>query len=175
MASALLPKSAIDRRLLDAAQKIGHSAEDLSEAVNAMLTPAQALARVKEMLGGIAAYDENEQRKLLLIRMSQWVDDLMEAHGTSSRTIGGINRALKLVSDQLERSSMNVNEVSTKLSQAHANYFVTGFMKGFELAMKRAQEASGEILDAEVIDDIMQESVKAAHHYVETVTAKAIA
>ena len=79
--SALMPKQSIDRRLIRAAMKIGHTAQDLSNAVNGQLSPAQALDRTSELLTGATIWDEVQERRLLLIRMGAWLDELQATHG----------------------------------------------------------------------------------------------
>lgn len=170
--SALLPKQSIDRRLILAATKIGHTAQDLSDAVNNELSPAQALARVHELLKSMSIYDENDERKLLYIRMGKWLDDLQETHGKNLKAAGAINRAFKLLSDQLERSRVNVDEISLRLAEKHAEYFVTGYRKALDEVLSRIQDESGEILEAEVVQEITSAGALVGMEYVETVTSK---
>lgn len=170
--SALLPKQSIDRRLILAATKIGHTAQDLSDAVNNELSPAQALARVHELLNAISIHDEVDERRLLLIRMGQWLDDLQTTHGKNLKAAGAINRAFKLVSDQLERSKINIQDVSTRLGEAHAEMFVTAVLKCAEEIIRRTQDESGEILEAEVVQEITSAGASVAQEYLETVTSK---
>lgn len=172
--SALLPKQSIDRRLILAATKIGHTAQDLSDAVNNELSPAQALARVHELLKSMSIYDENDERKLLYIRMGKWLDDLQETHGKNLKAAGAINRAFKLLSDQLNRSQANLDDISLRLGEKHAEYFVKGYLKGFEEVIRRVQDESGEILDAEVVHEITSAGASAAQEYVETVTSRPV-
>ena len=170
--SALMPKQSIDRRLIKAAMKIGHTAQDLSDAVNGQLSPAQALDRTSELLTGATIWDEVQERRLLLIRMGAWLDELQATHGKNLKAAGAINRAFKLVSDQLERSHVNLEDISTKLADSHAEYFVTAVMKAAEVIVARAQEESGEIIDAEIVQEITAGGVEKAQEYLETVTIK---
>ena len=170
--SALLPKQSIDRRLILAATKIGHTAQDLSDAVNNELSPAQALARVHELLKSMSIYDENDERKLLYIRMGKWLDDLQETHGKNLKAAGAINRAFKLLSDQLNRSQANLDDISTKLGETHAQMFVTAVMRGVEEVVRRMQEESGEILEAEVVQELTMAGADEARKYVATVTSR---
>ena len=170
--SALMPKRSIDHRLIKAAMKMGHTAQDLSDAVNGQLTPAQALNRTSELLTNATIWDEEQERRLFLLRVSAWLDELQEAHGKNLKAAPSINRAFKLVSDQLERSRVNIDDVSTKLASHHAEYFVTAVMKAAEVIVARAQEESGEIIDAEIVQEITAGGVEKAQEYLETVTIK---
>lgn len=170
--SALLPKQSVDRRLILAATKIGHTGQDLSDAVNGQMSPAQAVARVHELLNASTIYDEVQERKLLLIRMGKWLDDLQERHGKNLKAAGAINGAFKMVSTQLERSKINIADVSSKLSADHAEFFVTALIKASDLIIERIQNQTGEILDAEFIGELTQAGAEEARGYMKTVTAR---
>ena len=172
--SALMPKQSIDRRLIRAAMKIGHTAQDLSDAVNGQLSPAQALDRTSELLTGATIWDEVQERRLLLIRMGAWLDELQATHGKNLKAAGAINRAFKLVSDQLERSKINITDVNVRLAEAHASYFVTGILRGYEEMVRRFHQETGEILEAEVLEDISSAGATLAQEYIESVTSKQI-
>ena len=170
--SALLPKQSVDRRLILAATKIGHTGQDLSDAVNGQMSPAQAVARVHELLNASTIYDEVQERRLLYIRMGKWLDDLQEKHGGNIKAAGAINKAFKLVSDQLERSQVNVQDISSKLSADHAQFFVTALIKASDIIIDRIQKQTGEVLEAEFIGELTQAGAEEAQAYMKTVTAR---
>ena len=168
--SALMPKQSIDRRLIKAAMKIGHTAQDLSDAVNGQLSPAQALDRTSELLTGATIWDEVQERRLLLIRMGAWLDELQATHGKNLKAAGAINRAFKLVSDQLERSRLNVEDIDMRLAEKHSEMFVTGYLRAMQEVINRFQGETGEILEAEVVQEIAEAGAEVAQDYMDTVT-----
>lgn len=169
---AILPERSIDRRLLRAAARRA-TAEEMSEAVLGQLTPAECLDRVKTILDSKNIWDEIEERRLLLIDIAEWLDWLKDQRD-NTKSWQAINRALKLMSDQIERSNINVNDVSTKLAAAHAGYFTEGYLAGFNKVLDLLRER--EIIEAEIEDDEMFELVKAgvdeSQEYLKKVTVR---
>lgn len=171
---AIIPAKAVDRRLMKEAATMTSTPQSLSDAVNGQLSPAQAHDRVKQILESINVYDEVEERRLLLFRMSKHLD-FMEEQKHNPKAWGAINRTFKLVSDQMERSRLNVADISTKLSQDHARYFVEGYMQGFNALLNVMSErlALEEIvIEEDEIQEMAQVGVKNAQEYIEKVTAR---
>lgn len=158
----------MDRRLLRAAAKFA-SANELSEAVLGKLTPAQAQVRVDELLDSKGIYDEIKQRKLLLIQMAEHLDWIKE-NRDNPKTWANISRMFKVVSDQIERTNINIEDVSTKLAEDHARMFVEAITLGFDKILKVMADEQGEILEAEVIQELSEVGVNAAAEYIEKVT-----
>lgn len=136
------------------------------------LTPAQAEERLHQILANITILDEIEQRRILLVQMSEhltWLKD----HRNDPKSWGAINRTFKLVSDQIERTNINVEDISTKLATDHARYFIDGFLIGFEKALKKMQESHDEIvIDEEEVLELTQIGVAASQEYLEKVTVR---
>jgi hypothetical protein len=72
----------------------------------------------------------------------------------------------------LERSHLNLENVSTRLAESHAEYFISGFLRGFEEMLLRVQAETGEILEAEVVQEITSAGARVAQEYLETVTTR---
>ena len=171
----IIPAKAIDRRLLTAATRIGHTPRDLSEAVAGQLSPPEAQARVFEILDSVTQYDEVQERRLFLLKAAKWLDDMIDGHGDDPRVFNSINRAMKLVSDQIERTNIDVDDVNTRLASAHAEMFVRGILVGVNKALESVQERESVAVEVEILEDIVKESVEAASAYIETVTERASA
>lgn len=166
---AIIPAKAIDRRLIDAASSLTATPQDLSDAVLGQLTPAQAQARVYAILEEIGVYDEVQERRLLLIKMSKWVDEMMKKKD-DIKAWAQINKGLDMVSKQLEKSNINIADVSTHLAKEHARYLIDSLVLGFT-AMLDAQKNEDEIvIDDDRVIELTQVGAAAATEYIETVT-----
>lgn len=168
----ILPAASIDRRLVRAAAAFDKTPEQLSEAVLGQLTPAQAEERLHHILRSITILDEVEQRRILLIQMTEHLEWLKK-NRDNPKSWGAINRTFKLVSDQIERTNINVEDISTKLGVEQARMFVDGFMLGFERTLKVLAERHDEIvIEEEEVMELTQVGVKASQEYIEKVTAR---
>jgi hypothetical protein len=167
----IIARSAIDRRLLKAAAKFG-SPEQLSDAVNGQLTPAQAIDRVKTLLASQDVYSEVEQRRLLLIQMAEFMDYMQEQaqDANNDKAWAALNRTFKLVSDQIERTNINIDDVSTKLGKAHAQYYVQGYMEGFNAILAELRERNMLVLEGEEVKELSRIGLEQGMTYVESVT-----
>lgn len=167
--NSILPASAVDRRLIKAAAKYA-TPKELSEATLGLLTPEQAVARVLEILDSKTILDEIQERRLLLVRMSEHLD-WMEKQRDNEKSWGAIAKMFKLVSDQIERANISLTDVSTKLASEQAGYFVEGFVVGFDAILKRLGDQLA--LDEETVIELMESGTKASQEYIEGVTYKA--
>lgn len=169
----ILPASSIDRRLIRAAASFDKSPEQLSEAVMGQLTPAQAEERLHQILANITILDEIEQRRILLVQMAEHLAWMKEQR-KDPKSWGAINRTFKLVSDQIERTNINVEDINTKLAVDHARMFVDGFMIGFDKAMKVLAERHDEIvIEEEELLELTQVGIETSKEYLEKVTVRA--
>lgn len=168
--NSILPASSIDRRLLQAAAKYA-TAEEMSEAVLGRLTPAQCAERVHHLLTSKTILDEVQERRLLLIQMAEWLDWL-KTQRDNPKSWAAISRTMKLLSDQVERSNINVSDVSTKLATEHARYFVDGFTLGFERVLKALGERDEIVIEEDEIQELLEIGAHASHEYIERVTQK---
>lgn len=166
--NSILPASAVDRRLIRAGARYA-SPQELSEATLGMLTPAQAVDRLNEILESKTVLDEVKERRILLVRMSEHLDWL-EKQRDNDKAWGAIAKQYKLVSDQIERANITLTDVSSKLGADQAGFFVEGFVVGFEAILKRLDDRLA--IDEEEIIELMQVGTKASEEYVEGVTQK---
>lgn len=167
--TSILPASSMDRRLIRAAAKYASPVE-LSEAVNGMLTPEQAQNRVLEILESKTILDEIQERRILLVRMSEHLDWMMDQKG-SDKSWSAIAKMFKLVSDQIERSNISLTDVSTKLAADQARMFVDGYMMGFNALLKKLKDKEIELEEEDVLE-LVRVGADASSAYVETVTQK---
>ena len=165
---SILPASSVDRRLISSAAKHA-TAQEMSDAVMGQLTPAQAIDRVKVLIESATIFDEIEDRKLLMWQMQEHLTWLSE-NRENDKVLSTIPRMFKLIGDLLEKSHMNVSDLSTKLARDHAEYFISGFMVGFEKMLKTYSEQNEIVIEEEDIMELAQLGVEASKGYIETVT-----
>lgn len=171
---SLLPQSSVDKRLLKAAREY-KSPNEMSESVLRQLTPAQCALRVQELLDSKTTLDEVQERRLLLIGMAEHLEWL-RGHRDNPQSWNAIARSYKLLSDQIERTNVNVNDVSTKLAEAHAQTYVEAYMLGFNALLTALTEK--DMIDAEIEPEMMQELAKVgvseSSRYLETQTQRVV-
>lgn len=169
---SILPASSIDRRLLRSAAKY-ETPEQMSEAVLGKLSPAQCVDRVHQLLEMKTSLDEVKERRLLLVQMAEHLDWMKEQRH-NPKAWSSIAQMYKLVSDQIERSNVNLTDVSSKLGADHAQYFVDGFMVGFERVLRVLKEEHGADIDEEIVLEVMESGMTESKDYVDRVTLKEI-
>lgn len=170
--SSILPVAALDRRLIEA-QRQYMSPEEMSKHVGGQLSPAECLIRVREILTSKSQLDEVMERRMLLIDMAEHLN-WMKNQRDDPESWTHINRAYKLLSDQIERANINVADVSTKLASRYAEYFVTAYTMALERVVKSISEQTGntEIIEAEVIEEASKAGLVVAKGYLEKVTVR---
>ena len=169
---SLLPQTSLDRRLLRSAAKY-ESPEQMSERVLGQLTPAQCIDRVKTLLESRTVLDEVEERRLLLISMAEHLDWLRDQR-ENPKSWNAIGRAYKLLSDQIERANINVNDISTKLAEDHARMFVEGISVGFGVLLKALAERDIIDIPAEDQPELLALAAAESSRYLETQTQKVV-
>lgn len=169
---SLIPESSVDRRLLRSAAKY-ETPEQMSERVLGQLTPAQCIDRVKTLLSSRTVLDEVEERRLLLISMAEHLAWLKEKRN-DPQSWNAIARSFKLLSDQIERTNINVNDVSTKLAEAHAQMYVEAYMLGFNALLTALTERNMIEVEAEEVQELAGVGISAASRYLEGQTQKVI-
>lgn len=169
---SLVPESSVDRRLLRSAAKY-ETPEQMSERVLGQLTPAQCIDRVKTLLSSRTVLDEVEERRLLLISMAEHLAWLKEKRN-DPQSWNAIARSFKLLSDQIERTNINVNDVSTKLAEAHAQMYVEAYMLGFNALLTALTERNMIEVEAEEVQELAGVGISAASRYLEGQTQKVI-
>ena len=169
---SLLPQTSLDRRLLRSAAKY-ETPEQMSERVLGQLTPAQCIDRVKTLLASRTILDEVEERRMLLISMAEHLDWLRDQR-ENPKSWNAIGRAYKLLSDQIERANLNVNDISTKLAEDHARMFVEGISVGFGVLLKALAERDIIDIPAEDQPELLALAAAESSRYLETQTQKVV-
>ena len=163
--------SKIDQKLLLAAVSDKRSAKELSEAVGRLYSPEEALLRLKELLDASNPLSEAEERRLLILdarRVMGVLNEFVEAGDITA--IGEYRRFLELVAGRLDKASINIDMVSTKLTSAYAMVTVGALEKTFEMLpaafVQRGIEMSLEDLNG-VFAEVMPATVLAIESSVE--------
>lgn len=167
---SILPASSIDRRLISLAAKHA-TPEEMSDGVLGKLTPAQAVDRVKSILSSKDVWTEMEERQLLMVQMQEHLAWLQK-NRNNDKVLSSLPRMFKLIAEALDKSRINLDDVSGKLATEHANYFVSGFVLGFEKILKTLAEREDITIDEDDIQDLLEIGASASHDYVERVTIK---
>lgn len=168
---SLLPQSSVDKRLLKAAREY-KSPNEMSQAVLRQLTPAQCAVRVQELLDSKTVLDEIQERRQLLISMAEHLEWLRDQRD-NPKSWNAIARSYKLLSDQIERTTINVNDVSTKLAEAHASMYVEAYMLGFNALLKALVERDVIDVEPEAVKELAAIGIAESSRYLESQTQKA--
>lgn len=173
--NTIIPKDAIDRRLLTlAASKVGQvSAVELSEAVNGILTPAQAKLRVDHLLNDLDTFTVAQQSKLVLIEAT----NLLQALRDSALNVGVDKQqvtylaTLKFIADRLDANTIKIDDIVTRFSRDHAQFFVNAIYAAFEI-VRLELDAHNSGLSDEDADKIITSAVTKGIEAIEAVTIK---
>lgn len=169
---SILPQSSLDRRLMRAAAKYA-SPEEMSTAVLGQLTPAQCIVRRDEILASKTTMDEIQERRILLISIAEHLDWLKDQRD-NSKAWPAIARTQKLLSDQIERTTINVNDVSTKLAEAHAATYVEAYMLGFHALLRALTERDMINVEPEVMQELATLGIEESSRYLEGQTQRVV-
>ena len=124
------------------------------------------------LLSSKTPLDEVQERRLLLINMAETLD-WFKTMKHNDKAWPQISRMLKIMSDQIERTTISIEDVNTKLSSQHAEFFVNALTIGLDRAVKALAESThGEIIEAEIVEDATREAVESAQEYMKQVTAR---
>lgn len=170
---ALLPESSIDRRLLEA-QRSYKTPNEMSEAVLRQLSPAECAVRVQDLLNSKTVLDEVQERRALLIGIAEHVEWL-KTKRDDPKTWGNISRGMKLLSDQIERTNLNIDDVSTKLAEAHAQTYVEAYMRGFNALLDVMAERGIITVEPGEVAELTQLGISASSEYIQGQTQRVIA
>lgn len=152
--------SAFDERLLNGAAR-GLSPNELSRAIGNTLSPAECAVRVREMLADKNFWTDPERKQLLLHRVQQVADDLMDIASNSkdSQDYSALIRALDLVRKVVSEMEGATEAEMTALVRLQASAMI----EFIEKAMERAKEILHEEypdLDLNVIEDAFETAVQ---------------
>ena len=147
------------------------TANELSEYVLGQLTPEQAANRVQELLESKTILDEVKERRLLLVQMAEHLD-WMKQQRDNPKSWTAISRMYKVLSDQIERSTINVSDITGKLAAEHAMYFVEALNVGFDKIARAIAEQNEIVIPEEDILELVQVGSSASKEYLDRVTVK---
>jgi len=153
--------SKLDQQLLKSAVSEKRSAVELSRAVKGVITPEQALLRLKELLDASNPLSEAEERRLLILdarRVMGILNEFVEAG--DMQAIGEYRRFLKDVGERLDKAQVNVDAISTKLTNAYAQIMSSAISAAFE-RMPEALLQRGVSVDMIEIEGVFQEVLPA--------------
>lgn len=167
---SILPPKAIDRRLVRAAVGFNATPQDLSEAVLGQLSPAEAEDRLHRLLNEVTLLDEVEERRLLLIDMADHLA-WMKTKRDDPKMITALNQAFTMVSKQLDKTQINVSDISTKLAVDHAQYMVDAFLAGFNRILRVIESRGDIIIEESEIQELIEVGMKSSQEQIAKVTA----
>lgn len=120
---SILPVSAIDRRLIKSAAR-QRTPQEMSEDVLGHLSPAQCVDRVKEIVESMDVWTEVESRRLLMFQMQEHLDWLHD-NRENDKVLSSIPRMYKLISESLDKSRINLDEVVNMITSTQARLLVS--------------------------------------------------
>ena len=135
------------------------------------LTPAQCAERVQELLASKTMLDEVAERRLLLVQMAEHLD-WMKSQRENPASWSSIARMYKVLSDQVERTNINVSDISTKLAEDHARFFADAIVLGFEKMIRRIEESSDIVIEDDEFQEILEVGASTSEKYLEGVTVR---
>ena len=68
------------------------------------------------------------------------------------------------------KNILNVEDIDMRLAEKHSEMFVTGYLRAMQEVINRFQGETGEILEAEVVQEIAEAGAEVAQDYMDTVT-----
>lgn len=148
----------IDRQLIRAAASDKRSPKELSKAVNGLLSPEKAAARLIELLDESDWLTVVQERRLLIMNLRELLDALYEEAIThkNPKLIGEYRKTLENLADRILGATINLDEVSAKLTSGYAQHFAKAIGAAFD-GMPKALEARGIVIEMEEIEGVFQE------------------
>lgn len=124
----------IDRQLIRAAASDKRSPRELSKAVNGLLSPEKAAARLIELLDESDWLTVVQERRLLIMNLRELLDALYEEAIThkNPKLIGEYRKTLENLADRILGATINLDEVSTKLTNAYAKTMADAISAAFQ-------------------------------------------
>lgn len=153
----------IDRQLIRAAASDKRSPKELSKAVNGLLSPEKAAARLIELLDESDWLTVVQERRLLIMNLRELLDALYEEAIThkNPKLIGEYRKTLENLADRILGATINLDDVTTKLTRAYAEHFAKAIGAAFD-QMPKALEEAGVTIDMEEINGVFQEVLPVA-------------
>lgn len=158
---------------MKAARTLDKTPRELSEATLGQLSPEEALDRLHWLLDNVTILDEIQERRLIAIDMAEHLAWLKE-NRENPKMVASIPRMYTILSNQLDKTRINIDDVSTKLAEAHATYYTEGFLLGFNKVLEMLRERDiieGELDDSEILE-LVQSGIGESSEYLKKVTSK---
>jgi len=166
-----VPRS-VDQQLIRAAASDKRSPRELSAAVGRQLSPERARMRLEELLDDSDYLTYVQERRLLILNLRELLDTtaketLKTGADNNSRRI--YLDTLKAIADRLDKTQINVEDVSTKLSSAFAQVMAEAIGNAFD-AVPKALQTRGMVLDMEELEGVFESVLPLAIERVEANT-----
>jgi len=165
-----VPRS-VDQQLIRAAASDKRSPRELSAAVGGQLSPERARMRLEELLDDSDYLTYVRERRLLILNMRELLDttakDALKGNDSNARRM--YLDTLKAIADRLDKTQINLDDVSTKLSSAFAQVMAEAIGNAFD-AIPKALQTRGMVLDMEELEGVFESVLPLAIERVEANT-----
>lgn len=146
----------VDRQLIRSAASEKRSPRELSNAVGKQLTPEQARARLETLLDESDWLTYVQERRLLVLNMRELLNS-----ATKDAVTGGDANArrlyldtLKAIGDRLDKTQINLDDVSEKIEEAHGRFWFASLAAGLQ-AMGLELERRGITIPKDEIVEVL--------------------
>ena len=165
-----VPRS-VDQQLIRAAASDKRSPRELSNAVGKQLSPERARMRLEELLDDSDYLTYIQERRLLILNLRELLDTTSKhaLKGNDSDARRMYLDTLKAIADRLDKTQINVDDVSTKLSSAFAQVMAEAIGNAFD-AIPKALQTRGMVLDMEELEGVFESVLPLAIERVEANT-----
>lgn len=138
-----VPRS-VDQQLIRAAASDKRSPKELSAAVGKQLSPERARMRLEELLDESDYLTYIQERRLLVLNMRELLDttakDALKGGDSNARRM--YLDTLKAIADRLDKTQINIDDVSDKIEEAHGRFWFMSLAAGLQ-AMSTELERRG--------------------------------
>lgn len=154
--------SLIDNTLIKGAAA-GKSPEELSASINGVMSAAECLLHVRQLLQSRNVWELPERKQLVLIQLQNLAEDVSEAFRKSKTTEDGslLLKTLSKVSDVLEKQGTLTEEELRRVSEAQARELLHLILSAFKKAEDKLTASHPEI-DVKVVHDYFHEGLEEA-------------
>lgn len=160
--NGVIKGSLLDRKLLEASVA-GLSGDEMAEKFG--ISAGEALLRVRTLLGSArSAFDEFEQRQLLILSLKQMLNDIKQG-GVDTQNPKHIEAVTKLTLaiDRIEGNQSKISEeMLNKVSEAQAAKLLDLIEKAYGPARDWLLEQYGSFIDMQAFEAIFHDSLRKA-------------
>lgn len=158
----------VDRQLIRAAASDKRSPKELAAATNGMLKPEQARARLEVLLDESDWLTYVQERRLLVLNMRELLDttskDALKAGDSNARRM--YLDTLKAIADRLDKTQINLDDVSDKISNAQAKVLADMAWVAIQHLRSELKDRYG--TDDDEIDGLLAEGLELGQKAVES-------